>query len=117
MDRRDVHLIGTVESITPLSTSDKGHDVLALMLVTTTGRRHEHQHVERHRVVCWDGLARDCSAYVSEGSRLMIDGALEMSRWTNAQGMARSCWQVVAREVRFLQGCALMVAGTAQSAD
>jgi len=53
-------------------------------------------------LVAWDKLAEACNQYVRKGSRIFVEGRLQIRRWQGNDGQTRYATEVVARQVIFL---------------
>ena len=53
-------------------------------------------------VVCYGSLADIAKLYIEKGKRLLVDGKLSASTWTDKEGKTRTTLQIVASTFRFL---------------
>lgn len=51
---------------------------------------------------CWGTQAEACGKYLRKGSKVLIEGELELDRWKDKSGENRQRLKVVARAVQFL---------------
>ena len=59
---------------------------------------------EWHRIVVWGRLAETCSQYLHKGSRVYIEGKLQTRKWQDQSGVDRYTTEIVAREMKMLDG-------------
>lgn len=57
-----------------------------------------------HRVTAWRKLAETCAQYLKKGSKVLVEGEVEASAFTDRDGNARASLEVTATVVRFLGG-------------
>ena len=62
------------------------------------------EHTEWHRVQAWGKLAELCAKYLGKGSKVYVEGKLKTRSWEDQEGNKRYTTEVVAREVKFLDG-------------
>ena len=62
------------------------------------------QKTEWHRIVVWGKLAEICSKYLVKGKLVFVDGKLQTQTWDDKDGNKRSMTQIVAREMKMLDG-------------
>ena len=53
-------------------------------------------------IVVWGKQAETCEKYLSKGSPVMIEGSLQLDKWTSKEGENRSKLRVRAQRVQFL---------------
>lgn len=53
-------------------------------------------------IVCWRGLAENCSKYLHRGSKVAVSGAIQTRTYEAQDGSKRYVTEVVADEVQFL---------------
>ena len=53
-------------------------------------------------IVCWRGLAENCSKYLHKGSKIAVLGAIQTRTYEAQDGSKRYVTEVVADEVQFL---------------
>ncbi|MDO9534029.1 MAG: single-stranded DNA-binding protein [Bacillota bacterium] len=56
------------------------------------------------RIVTWSKLAETCANNLSKGRLVAVDGQLQVSSYEDKEGNKRTAVDVVARDVRFLDG-------------
>lgn len=57
-----------------------------------------------HRVKVWGRQAETCQKYLTKGSVVLVEGALETQSYDDAQGVKRFVTEIKARDVRFVVG-------------
>lgn len=53
-------------------------------------------------LVAFNGLAKVCHQYLSKGSRVLVDGQLDVQEWTGQDGVKRWTPKLIADQVEFL---------------
>jgi single-strand DNA-binding protein len=64
------------------------------------GRRVEE--TEWHRITCFKGLAKTVEQYVEKGQKVMVEGRIHYTKWTDQQDIERYGVEIVAEKVTFL---------------
>lgn len=54
-------------------------------------------------IVAWGGLGELCGQYLDRGREVMVEGRID-ARQVEKDGVKRTFWDVVARDVQFLSG-------------
>jgi single-strand DNA-binding protein len=55
-----------------------------------------------HRVKAWGPLADNIEKYLHKGSKVLVNGRIESSKFRDKEGVERTATDIVAREVHFL---------------
>lgn len=101
-----VMLIGRLGANPELRYTQSGVPVANLNVATNDsytdkdGNRQER--TEWHRVIVFQKQAENCSTYLSKGSLVYIEGALQTRKWQDQQGQDRYTTEVKAQKVTFL---------------
>ncbi len=53
-------------------------------------------------LVAFNGLAKVCEQYLAKGSRILVDGQLDVQEWTGQDGNKRWTPKLIADQVEFL---------------
>lgn len=99
-------LLGTVEGEPQIHAFTNGNYVANLVLITSeqwkdgkTGE--EKTRYERHKIAIFnDSLVSLIREHVKNGSRLYVEGQIEMRSWADTQGIDRSSIDIVVRRNR-----------------
>jgi len=62
------------------------------------------QKTEWHRIVAFRKLAEICQSYLSKGKQIYIEGRLQTRTWEDKDGIKRSTTEIVASNMRMLDG-------------
>lgn len=54
-------------------------------------------------LVCWGKTAENMATYLGKGSRIAVEGRLQVRKWQGEDGKARSKMEVVAERVTFME--------------
>jgi single-strand DNA-binding protein len=57
-----------------------------------------------HRITIWGRKAEIVAQYLETGSRVFLEGQLQIKNWTDKDGIIRKSVEVQADEIRFLGG-------------
>ena len=105
-----VLLIGNLGGAPEIRRTADGKAVVNLSIATSetwrdksTGERKEK--TEWHRVVIWnEGLCKIAEQYLSKGSKVYIEGALQTRKWQDKDGSDRYTTEIVGSEMKMLGG-------------
>lgn len=70
--------------------------------VAINERRGEKEETLFLDVTCWDKTAEFCNSYLSRGRLVLIDGRLQMEKWTDKEGNVRSKIKLVCNNLQVL---------------
>ncbi len=103
-----IQLIGHLGRDAEMRYTPSGAPVTTFTLAVNRGRRgpdgqwiHE---TDWFRVICWNRLAEFADQYLKRGTRVYVDGRLQIRRYTGNDGVERTAVEVVARDVILLSG-------------
>lgn len=114
-------LLGNVGNEPELRYTAKGNAVLSLSIAThrfakaADGTKSEETHW--HKASVWGKRAETCSKYLAKGSRVFIQGELQMKNWTDKDGKVHKSAEIYVDDVRFLDGTRRDQASTAEEAQ
>lgn len=102
-----VTIIGNVGKDPECRFTTQGKAVCNLSIATTdkwkdkaTGEQKEL--TERHRITAFDKLAEIIGQYVKKGSQIYIEGKLQTSKYTDAQGVEKFQTVIIASQMQML---------------
>ncbi|RME81273.1 MAG: single-stranded DNA-binding protein [Caldilineae bacterium] len=96
-----VQLIGNLGSDPEMRYTPSGKAVVNMRLAVNTGYG-DNQRTDWFTLVAWDKLAEACAQYVVKGSRIYVEGRLQIRQWEGEDGQTRYATEVVARQIIFL---------------
>jgi single-strand DNA-binding protein len=96
-----VTLIGNLGSDPEMRYTPSGKAVVNMRLAVNTGYG-DNTRVDWFTLVAWEKLAEACAQYVVKGSRIYVEGRLQIRQWEGEDGQRRYATEVVARQVIFL---------------
>ena len=96
-----VTLIGNLGSDPEMRYTPSGKAVVNMRLAVNTGYG-DNQRTDWFTLVAWEKLAEACAQYVVKGSRIYVEGRLQIRQWEGEDGQRRYATEVVARQVIFL---------------
>ncbi len=96
-----VQIIGNLGREPELRYTAGGKAVTNLRLAVTTGFG-DSQRTDWFQVVAWEKLAEACNQYLRKGSRIFVEGRLQIRQWEGDDGQTRYATEIVARQVIFL---------------
>ena len=106
MSLNKVQIIGNVGNITIKDV--KGVKVANLSVATnerafkTKNGKEVPEHTEWHRVVLWRNLAEVAEKNIKVGTQIYVDGKINSSMYTDAQGVERMSYNIVAERFQIL---------------
>ena len=96
-----VQFIGNLGREPEMRFTASGKAVTNLRLAVTTGFG-DSQRTDWFNVVAWEKLAEACNQYLTTGSRIFVEGRLQIRQWEGDDGQTRYATEIVARQVIFL---------------
>ena len=101
-----VMLVGRLGKDPEIRHTAAGMAVCAMSIATdskwTNKAGEKQEKTEWHRVKAWAKLGEVCGQYLAKGSLVYIEGRLETTEYTDAQGVKKFSTEVVASEMQFL---------------
>jgi single-strand DNA-binding protein len=101
-------LLGNIGHDPELRYTAKGNPVLTLSVATNRDyksaegeQRHE---THWHKATVWGKRAETCAKYLVKGSRIYLEGELQMKNWTDKDGNPRKTAEILVDDLRFLGG-------------
>lgn len=98
-------LIGNLTADPELRHTQSGAAVCEMRMATNERRKFGDEwkdHAEYHRVVVWSKRAENCAKYLSNGSKVYVEGRLSTRAWEDKDGNKRYTTEIVADDVQFL---------------
>ena len=65
-------------------------------------RKSREQGADFFNVVAWNKLAETCAAFVSKGSKICVEGSVQIREYEGKDGVKRSTIDIIASSVEFL---------------
>lgn len=96
-----VELIGNLGRAPEMRFTSGGNPVVNLRLAVNTGFG-DKQRVGWFTIVAWSKLAEVCNQYLGKGSRIFVEGRLQIRQWEGDDGQTRYATEIVANRVLFL---------------
>lgn len=101
-------LVGNIGQDPELRHTAKGNAVVTLSVATNHERKNkdgtEVKETHWHRATVWGKQAENCAKYLSKGSRVYLEGVLQMKNWTDKDGNTRKSAEIMVDEIKFLGG-------------
>ena len=101
-------LIGNLGSDPEINYTQSGTAVANLSIAMSERWKdkdgNQQEKTEWHRVVAFGRLAEICGEYLAKGSKIYIEGRIQTRQWEDKDGNKRYTTEIVAREVKFLDG-------------
>ena len=82
-----------------------GKPVTQFSLAVNRPRRsggNQQEETDWFRVVCWDRLAETADQYLTKGTKVYVEGRLQVRPYTSGDGQERTSIEVVARDLIIL---------------
>jgi single-strand DNA-binding protein len=96
-----VQLIGNLGTDPEMRYTPNGKAVTNMRIAVNTGFG-ENQRTDWFSIVAWDRLAEACAEYLRKGSRIYVEGRLQIRTWEDDDGHTHYATEIVARQVIFL---------------
>lgn len=101
-----VFIVGNLGHDPELRHTTKGNPVTTLSIATARNVRREgdvwEPTTEWHRAVVWGKTAERCAEYLKKGSRVYVEGALQLRSWKDKDGKPQKTNEIQVRDVQFL---------------
>ncbi|HVX29193.1 MAG TPA: single-stranded DNA-binding protein, partial [Nitrolancea sp.] len=101
-DIGNAQILGYVGSKRDMRFTPSGTEVTDFTVAVNRRSRSsqgETDETDWYRIVCWGKLAELADQFVEQGSRVYVDGRLQIRRYTTNEGIERTSVEVVARDV------------------
>lgn len=103
-----VILVGNLGADPEVRTTNSGSSVANLRLATTERTKDRDgnwtDQTEWHRVVCFGRTAENVGRFLSKGRQVYVEGRIQTNKWTDKDGQDRYTTEIIANQIRFLQG-------------
>lgn len=101
-------LVGNLGRDPEQRTTPKGHSVVTLSIATNrqykTAAGEEKKEVHWHKATVWGKSGDACVKYLTKGSRVYLEGELQMKDWKDKDGNSRKTAEIHVDEIKFLGG-------------
>ena len=77
---------------------------VASFSIACSEKRGGEESTEWVNVVAWEKLAEICGQYLAKGSLVFISGRMQTRKWQDKEGGTRHTTEIVAREMKMLDG-------------
>jgi len=108
MTMNKVLVIGNLGSDPEMRYTPNGNPVTSFRIATnyryTTAEGEQREETEWFTVNAWNRLAETCNQFLAKGRKVYVEGRLKSSPWVGNDGEPRSGIEIVASDVRFLDG-------------
>ena len=101
-------LIGNLGADPELKYTQNGTPVATFNMATSERWKdqqgQQQEHTEWHRIVVWRRLAELVNEYLHKGSKIYLEGKIQTRKWQDQNGIDRYTTEIIAREMKFLDG-------------
>jgi single stranded DNA-binding protein len=101
-------LVGNLGQDPELRHTAKGNAVMNLSVATSREVKNPEGDVRTetswHRATVWGKRAETCAKYLTKGSRVYLEGELQMKNWTDKDGNLRKSAEIEVDSIKFLGG-------------
>lgn len=94
------NMIGRLTKDPVLRATPTGKSVATVSLAIP--RQYEKDKSDFIDIVIWGKLAENVAKYMHKGSKVAVNGNLQMRKYTDSQGKERTTYEIVAQGVEFL---------------
>ena len=103
-----VILVGYLGQHPELRQTAKGNSVMNLSIATSRDLKNAEGEVRTetswHRATLWGKRAENCAKYLTKGSRVYLEGVLQMKNWVDKEGNNRKSAEIEVDSIQFLGG-------------
>ncbi|NJO82443.1 MAG: single-stranded DNA-binding protein [Blastochloris sp.] len=96
-DLNKIQIIGHLGADPAMRFTTQGTAVTTFRVAANYG-----DDTEWFRVVAWEHLGEICNQYLTQGTRVYVEGRLQTRKWQDRDGQERSTTEVVAHEMIIL---------------
>ncbi|MDD3815898.1 MAG: single-stranded DNA-binding protein [Desulfocapsaceae bacterium] len=100
-------VIGNLGNDPEIRYSQKGTAVATFSIATTEKWKDaegvQQEHTDWHRIVAWRGLAEICGDHLKKGSKIYIEGKMQIRKWEE-NGITRYTTEIIAKNMEMLGG-------------
>jgi len=100
-DLNKIQLIGRIGQDPEMKYTQSGKEVVSLSLATSY-KAGDNEKTTWHKLVFWGKRAELANSYLTKGSRLYVEGRLEIQKWQTKEGENKITPQVMVNEMIFL---------------
>lgn len=101
-------IIGHLGQNPELRYTAKGNAVTNLSVATNrttvSNDGSKKEETQWHKATIWGKNAENCAKYLEKGSRIYIEGELQVKNWTDKEGLIRKNAEIIVSEILFLGG-------------
>lgn len=99
-----IQLIGNLGRDPEMRFTPSGKPVTEFSLAVNRRRRGENdaEETDWFRVICWDRLAEIADQFLTRGTKVFVEGRLQIRRYTSNEGQERTAIEVVANDLLIL---------------
>lgn len=76
--------------------------LLYTRISVAVNRKSREQGADFFNVIAWNKLAETCAAFVSKGSKICVEGSVQIREYEGKDGVKRSTIDIIASSVEFL---------------
>ena len=97
-----IQLIGRLGKDPEMAYVGKDGDKARTKVSVAVDRPYPGEGTDWFNVVCFGKTAEFVNQYGAKGRRVLIEGVMQNNRWEDQEGNTRDWWEVVAKDVQFL---------------
>lgn len=98
-----VLLVGNLGADPEIFHTEKGNSVATISLATSrsfaTSSGDKKTETQWHRAKVWGNKANDCAKKLQKGSKVFIEGELQLRTWTDKEGVERKTAEILVNEI------------------
>lgn len=103
-----IFLVGNLGREPERKVTKKGNTVVTLNLATSrrfkTATGEEKKETAWHKATVWGKTGEACAKYLTKGSRVYVEGELQMKDWKDKEGKSRKTPEISVSSIKFLSG-------------
>jgi single-strand DNA-binding protein len=114
-------LVGYLGHDPELRHTPNGNPVLNLSVATSRELKNAEGEVRTetvwHRATVWGKTAENCARFLTKGSRVYLEGVLQIKSWTDRNGQPRKSTEIEVENIQFLGGRGGLPTSAAEPAE
>jgi single-strand DNA-binding protein len=99
-----VQLIGNLGRDPEIKYAPGGQTVTQFSIAVARNSKKDGEQTDWFKVICWEKLAEIADQYLKKGSRVFVEGRLQIREYTGRDGSKKNVTEIVANDMILLSG-------------
>lgn len=95
-----IFIVGNLTRDPERTSHDSGK--VSCRFTVAVNRMYDHEKADYFKVITWGQKAENCYRYLLQGKKVAVEGAHEMHKYVDKDGIERIDWEIKAESVEFL---------------